>query len=117
MGQAEEQVAALGNHPSKTGPLTQTAILNDVAEHVRVRKVATREGRPEMLDDGHVVEGDELQSPTPGMPYSVRRSVVEHEDAPEVFMTSPIRAVITDKAGAITLLTDNSRYSVEVIGR
>ncbi|HEY8674891.1 MAG TPA: hypothetical protein VIO13_02870 [Candidatus Dormibacteraeota bacterium] len=88
-----------------------------MAEHVRVRKVSTREGRPEMLDDGHLVEGDELQSPTPGMPYSVRRSVVEHEDAPDVFRTSPIRAVITDKAGAITLLTDNSRYTVEVIGR
>jgi hypothetical protein len=88
-----------------------------VAEHIRIRKVSTRDGRPEMLDDGHVVEGDELQSPTPGMPYSVRRTVVEHEDAPEVFTTSPIRAVITDKAGAITLLTDNSRYSVEVIGR
>jgi hypothetical protein len=51
------------------------------------------------------------------MPYSVRRSVVEHEDAPDVFITSPIRAVITDNAGTITLLTDNSRYSVEVIGR
>jgi hypothetical protein len=88
-----------------------------MAEHVRVRKVATRDGRPVMLDDGHIVEGDELQSPTPGLPYSVRRTVVEHEDAPEVFMTSPIRAVITDGGGAITLLTDNSRYAVEVIGR
>jgi hypothetical protein len=117
VGKAQEQVAAVRDHPSPAGPLTKTAILPDVAEHVRVRKVATREGRPEMLDDGHVVEGDELQSPTPGMPYSVRRSVVEHEDAPDVFMTSPIRAVITDNGGAITLLTDNSRYSVEVIGR
>ncbi len=88
-----------------------------MAEHVRVRKVSTRDGRPEMLDDGHVVEGTELQSPTPGMPYSVRRSVVEHDDAPDVFRTSPIRAVITDTAGAIILLTDNSRYAVEVIGR
>ncbi len=70
-----------------------------------------------MLDDGHVVEGDELQAPTPGLPYSVRRSVVEHEDAPEIFMTSPIRAVITDDGGLITLLTDNSRYAVDVIGR
>jgi hypothetical protein len=70
-----------------------------------------------MLDDGHVIEGDEVQAPTPGMPYSVRRSVAEHEDAPDVFMTSPIRAVITDGAGTITLLTDNSRYAVEVIGR
>ncbi len=69
-----------------------------------------------MLDDGHVVEGDELQPPTPGMPYSVRRTVVEHADAPEVFLTSPIRAVITDGDGRITLLTDNSRYAVEVIG-
>ncbi|HEX4755344.1 MAG TPA: hypothetical protein VH661_06290 [Candidatus Dormibacteraeota bacterium] len=88
-----------------------------MAEHVRVRKVSTRDGRPVMLDDGHVVEGDELQSPTPGMPYSVRRSVAEHDEAPDVFMTSPIRAVITDGGGAITLLTDNSRYAVEVIGR
>jgi hypothetical protein len=117
VGQAEVQVTALGDHSSTAGPLSRTAILNAVAEHVRVRKVSTRDGRPVMLDDGHVVEGDELQSPTPGLPYSVRRSVAEHEDAPDVFMTSPIRAVITDNAGAITLLTDNSRYSVEVIGR
>ncbi len=88
-----------------------------MSEHVRVRKVSTRGGRPVMLDDGHVIEGDELTSPTPGQPYSVRRTVVEHEDAPEVFATSPVRAVITDGAGHITLLTDNSRYAVEVIGR
>ena len=88
-----------------------------MTEHVRIRKLATRSGRPEMLDDGHVVEGDELQPPTPGAPYSVRRTVVEHEDAPDVFATSPIRAVITERGGAITLLTDNSRYAVEVIGR
>lgn len=69
-----------------------------------------------MLDDGHVVEGDEIQPPTPGMPYSVRRTVVEHEQAPEVFITSPIRAVITASDGRITLLTDNSRYTVEVVG-
>ena len=37
--------------------------------------------------------------------------------ANEVFNTSPIRAVITAPGGAITLLTDNSRYAVEVIGR
>ena len=30
-----------------------------VTEHVRIRKIATRSGRPEMLDDGHVVEGDD----------------------------------------------------------
>lgn len=88
-----------------------------MAEHVRVRKLSTRSGRPEMLDDGHVVEGDELEAPAPGSPYSVRRTVVEHEDAPDVFMTSPVRAVITEREGAITLLTDNSRYQVEVIGR
>ena len=70
-----------------------------------------------MLDDGHLVEGDELQPPTPGLPYSVRRTVIEHEDAPEVFATSPVRAVITTREGAISLLTDNSRYVVEVIGR
>jgi hypothetical protein len=117
LGEAQEQVAPIGHHPSQAGPLTKRVILRGVAEHVRVRKVSTRDGRPEMLDDGHVVEGTELQSPTPGMPYSVRRSVVEHDDAPDVFRTSPIRAVITDKAGAIILLTDNSRYAVEVIGR
>ncbi len=88
-----------------------------MSEHVRVRKLSTRGGRPVMLDDGHVVEGDELNPPTPGLPYSVRRTVVEHEEAPEVFATSPVRAVITDKAGRITLLTDNSQYGVEVIGR
>ncbi len=88
-----------------------------MTEHVRVRKLSTRSGRPEMLDDGHVVEGDELSPPTPGMPYSVRRSVVEHEEAPDVFATSPVRAVITEKRGGIVLLTDNSRYAVEVIGR
>jgi hypothetical protein len=88
-----------------------------VSEHVRVRKVSTRKGRPEMLDDGHVVEGDELSPPTPGMPYSVKRTVTEHEDAPEVFATSPVRAVITEKQGGIILLTDNSRYIIEVIGR
>ena len=86
-------------------------------EHVRVRKVATREGRPVMLDDGHVVEGDELAPPTPGMPYLVRRTITEHEDAPEVFNTSPIRAVITEDGGGIVLLTDNSRYVVEIVGR
>jgi hypothetical protein len=88
-----------------------------MTEHVRVRKLSTRSGRPEMLDDGHVVEGDELSPPTPGMPYSVRRTVVEHEEAPEVFATSPVRAVITESQGGIVLLTDNSRYGVEVIGR
>ena len=88
-----------------------------MTEHVRVRKLSTRSGRPEMLDDGHVVEGDELSPPTPGVPYSVRRTVSEHEEAPEVFATSPVRAVITEKQGAIVLLTDNSRYAVEVIGR
>lgn len=88
-----------------------------MAEHVRIRKVGTREGRPVMLDDGHVVEGDELGPPTPGMPYMVRRTVVEHEEAPEVFNTSPVRAVITAEGGAIQLLTDNSRYALEIIGR
>ena len=70
-----------------------------------------------MLDDGHVVEGDELAPPTPGMPYLVRRTITEHEDAPEVFNTSPIRAVITEDGGGIVLLTDNSRYVVEIVGR
>ncbi|HZU76482.1 MAG TPA: hypothetical protein VFA70_06930 [Dehalococcoidia bacterium] len=84
---------------------------------MRIRKVATRSGRPEMLDDGHVVQGDELLPPTPGMPYSVRRTVTEHEGAPDVFATSPVRAVVTDEGGAIMLVTDNSRYVVEVIGR
>ena len=89
-----------------------------MSERVRVRKVGTREGRPVMLDDGHVVEGDELGPPTPGMPYLVRRTVMEEEDAPEVFNTSPVRAVITERgSGAITLLTDNSRYAVEIVGR
>ena len=88
-----------------------------MSEHVRVRKVATRSGRPEMLDDGHVVEGDELGPPTPGLPYSVRRTVVEHQDAPDVFATSPVRAVITEQQGSIMVLTDNSRYLIEVVGR
>lgn len=88
-----------------------------MSEHVRVRKLSTRNGRPEMLDDGHTVEGDEMTPPTPGVPYTVRRTVMEHEEAPDVFATSPVRAVITDRAGAIVLLTDNSRYAVEVIGR
>ena len=86
-------------------------------EHVRVRKVTTREGRPQMLDDGHVVEGDELAPPTPGEPYSVRRTITEHEGAPDVFATSPVRAVITQSKGGIVVLTDNSRYVVEVVGR
>jgi hypothetical protein len=42
---------------------------------------------------------------------------MEEEEAPEVFNTSPVRAVITEKGGGIVLLTDNSRYVVEVIGR
>jgi hypothetical protein len=88
-----------------------------VTEHVRIRKVGTRDGRPVMLDDGHVVEGDEVGPPTPGLPYLVRRTVMEEEDAPEVFNTSPVRAVITERGGAIVLLTDNSRYAVEVVGR
>lgn len=88
-----------------------------MGEHVRIRKLGTRDGRPVMLDDGHVVEGDEVAPPTPGLPYLVRRSVVEHEDAPEVFNTSPVRAVVTTEEGAITLLTDNSRYALEIVGR
>jgi hypothetical protein len=82
-----------------------------------VRKLSTRGGRPVMLDDGHVVEGDEVRPPAPGLPYSVRRTVVEHDEAPEVFETSAVRAVITDHQGRITLVTDNSRYAVEIIGR
>ena len=88
-----------------------------MAEHVRIRKISTRGGRPVMLDDGHVVEGDELESPAPGVPYSVRRTVFEEEDAPEVFMTSPVRAVITNGDGSVVLLTDNSRYALEIVGR
>jgi hypothetical protein len=88
-----------------------------MAEHVRIRKLGTRSGRPEMLDDGHVVEGDELAPPTPGLPYLVRRTAMEEEDAPEVFNTSPVRAVITEKRGGIVLLTDNSRYQLEIVGR
>jgi hypothetical protein len=89
-----------------------------VAEHVRIRKLGTRDGRPVMLDDGHVIEGDELSPPTPGQPYLVKRTVMEEEEAPEVFNTSPVRAVIVEKSsGGILLLTDNSRYAVEVIGR
>jgi hypothetical protein len=87
-----------------------------MAEHVRVSKLGTRAGRPVMLDDGHTVEGDELGPPTPGMPYLVRRSKKEDEEAPDVFNTSPVRAVITDKSGRITLLTDNSRYLLEIVG-
>ena len=87
-----------------------------MTEHVRVRKLSTRSGRPEMLQDGHVVEGDEVAPPAPGVPYSVRRTVTEHDDAPEVFATSPVRAVITEKQGGIVLLTDNSRYAVDIIG-
>jgi hypothetical protein len=88
-----------------------------MTEHVRIRKIATRSGRPEMLDDGHVVEGDELSPPVPGLPYAVRRTVTEHTDAPEVFATSPVRAVITEQLGRVVLLTDNSKYAIEVIGR
>jgi len=88
-----------------------------MSERVRIRKVGTRDGRPTNLDDGHVVEGDELAAPTPVQPYAVRRTVIEHHDAPDVFATSPVRAVITEKDGSIVVLTDNSRYRVEVIGR
>lgn len=88
-----------------------------MAEHVRIRKMGTRDGRPVMLEDGRVVEGDELAPPTPGLPYLVRRTVMEEEGSPEVFNTSPVRAVITEKGGRITLLTDNSRYQLDVVGR
>lgn len=86
-------------------------------EHVRIRKIGTREGRPTMLEDGRVIEGDELAPPAAGLPYLVRRSVVEEEGAPEVFNTSPVRAIITNRSGRITLLTDNSRYALEIVGR
>ena len=88
-----------------------------MTERVRIHKVGTRDGRPNNLDDGHVVEGDELAEPTPGQPYAIRRSVSSTSDAPEVFATSPVRAVITEKNGSIVVLTDNSRYRVEVVGR
>jgi hypothetical protein len=88
-----------------------------LTEHVRIRKIGTREGRPSMLENGRIIEGDELAPPTPGLPYLVRRSVMEEEGAPEVFNTSPVRAVITAAEGGITLLTDNSRYLIEVVGR
>jgi len=86
-----------------------------MAEHVRISKLGTRAGRPVMLDDGHTIEGDELAPPTPGMPYLVRRAKKETEEDPEVFNTSPVRAVITEKGGL--LLTDNSRYLLEIVGR
>ena len=70
-----------------------------------------------MLEDGRVVEGDELAPPTPGLPYLVRRTVMEEEGAPEVFNTSPVRAVVRAAGGRITLITDNSRYGIEVVGR
>ncbi len=103
--------------PDAPPPPVPLGILVAMAEHIRIRKVATRDGRPVMLDDGHVVEGDEVAPPTPGFPYLVRRSVIEHEDAQEVFNTSPVRAVITEDSGALTLLTDNSRYALEIVGR
>lgn len=86
-----------------------------MGNHVRVCKLGTREGRPVMLDDGHVVEGDEVIPPTTGLPYLVRRTVMEEEEAPEVFNTSAVRAVITTGNGATVLLTDNSRYAVDVV--
>ena len=87
-----------------------------MAERIRLSKVATRKGRPATLDDGTVIEGDELEVPTPGMSYLVRR-LAENGDAPEMFSTTPVRAVIRQrKSGAITLMTDNSHYKVEIVG-
>jgi hypothetical protein len=88
-----------------------------MSELVRIRKTATREGRAETIEDGHVVEGEELQEPECGQPYAVRRTVMEQEDAPDVFFTSPVRAVVRDKKGPIILMTDNSRYVLEILGR
>jgi hypothetical protein len=88
-----------------------------MSELVRIRKTATREGRTETIEDGHVVEGEELEAPECGQPYAVRRTVMEQEDAPDVFFTSPVRAVVKDKDGAIVLMTDNSRYVLEILGR
>ena len=88
-----------------------------MSDIVRIRKTATRDGRPQTIEDGHVVEGEELQQPECGQPYAVRRTVIEQEDAPDVFFTSPVRAVIRDKDGGVALMTDNSRYVIEVIGR
>ena len=85
-----------------------------MGEIVRIKKVATREGRPATHQDGHVVEGEELQAPECGQPYAVRRTVMEQEDAPDVFFTSPVRAVIRDSNGLTTLMTDNSRYELDV---
>ena len=88
-----------------------------MADRVRIRKEGTRDGRPVMLEDGRVVEGDELSPAAPGLVYQVRRTVMEEEGAPEIFRTSPVRAVIRDAQGRTTLITDNSRYAVEVVGR
>ena len=49
------------------------------------------------------------------MPCAVRSP--SSKDAPEVFATSPVRAVITEENGGVILLTDNSKYAIEVVGR
>ena len=59
-----------------------------MSERVRIRKVGTRDGRPTNLDDGHVVEGDELAEPTPGTALCHPEFGDRHPDAPEVFATS-----------------------------
>ncbi len=88
-------------------------------DRVRLRKLATRCGRPEALDVGpEVVDGFEVAPPSPGMAYVVSHGGTASESAVEAFSTTPVRVVIIDrKLGMVTLLTDNSRYAVEIVGR
>ena len=92
-----------------------------MTERVRIQKVATRDGRPINLDDGHVVEGDELAAPTPGQPYAIRRDVYKRQvlTGSAADNLDPVARVVGEHHDRTALLGDHRshRRGGEDIGR
>ncbi len=81
---------------------------------VRLRKVATRPGRPASLEDGYTLEGQQVEEPVPGIPYAIRPGARD-KGAVDIFVTTSVRAVIREAGQPVVLLTDNSEYRIEEI--